>query len=150
MPSGVSEKLWTRPPQMHRGTHAWNCDKAFQGFSMCVSQLTPHPPSDLDELHVVWGDVRGGVDVIWLKAFHSLGTEFSIFNNNSKQQVKQRGCRPGCPWCRSGHLSPHLHQEGWTRWREAPSSSDMLGVLASHLGPGSVEPGFCKDSVWLS
>lgn len=89
-------------------------------------------------------------DVIWLKAFRSLGTEFSIFNNNSKQQVKQRGCRPGWPGCRSGHLSPHLHQEGWTRWREAPSSSDMLGVLASHLGPGSIEPGFCKDSVWLS
>lgn len=58
MPSGISEKLWTCPPQMHRGTHARNCDKAFQGFGMCASQLTPHAPSDLDELRVVRGDVR--------------------------------------------------------------------------------------------
>lgn len=53
--------------------------------------------------------------------------------------------------CDSGHQGPRLHQGGLDEvGTEVPSSSDMLDVLTSYSGPGSMWPAFFKGSICFS
>lgn len=68
-----------------------------------------------------------------------------------EHQVKRRGCWPRPSVCDSRPQCPRLHHGSLDEvGPEVPSSSDMLDVLTSPSGPGSVWPGFFKGSLCFS